>query len=414
MTDPSMTDQASGDAATSKRKDVMDGRERLLMTLRGERADRVPIAPFLYYNAVYEMFGYEPDLHSFFDPADFDVIEKFVEYCVHFGFDVLHSLGSVWDFWAARCTQADGSLMRACDDWDVAVSDERHGDDMRRTVVLTTPGGKLQLVEIYKRTSKYLIVCAPEEYLVKTPADLDLLRRYMPPADSMDCRLVTRARAATGTLGLVASCTNGAFNQAAVLRSFEQLMIDPFIDEGFYKELMEFAVERVILRNRKLVASGADVIEVAGNLAGSSVGPAFFRNHVMAYENEVIRAIHATGAPIIYHNCGTTARVMDLYNEMEIDCLGYLSPPPLGDVELADALRVLRPGMAIRGNIDQVDFMVSATPAQVAERVRDVVELAKPRGNLILSTTDFFFDGTPYANIEAFSAAGHTYGGYPR
>lgn len=408
-----MTDLASG-AATNERKDGMDGRERLLTTLRGERADRVPIAPFLYYNAVYEMFGYVPDIHSFFDPPDFDVIEKFVEYCVHFGFDVLHSLGSVWDYWAARSTQADGSLMHACDDWDVAVSDERHGDDMRRTVVFTTPGGKLQLVEIYKRTSKYLIVCAPQEYLVKTAADLDLLQRYMPPADQMDCRLVSRARAATGRLGLVSSCTNGAFNQAAVFRNFEQLMMDPLVDEGFYRALMEFVVPAVIRRNQKLVASGADVIEVAGNLAGSSVGPAFFRDHVIAYEKEVIQAIHATGAPIIYHNCGTAARVLDLYNDMEIDCLGYLSPPPFGDVDLGEALRTLRPEMSIRGNIDQVDFMVSATPAQVTERVRTVVEQAKPRGNLILSTTDFFFDGTPYANIEAFSQAGHVYGGYER
>ena len=34
---------------------MMDGRERLLTALRGERADRVPVAPFLYFNSGYEM-----------------------------------------------------------------------------------------------------------------------------------------------------------------------------------------------------------------------------------------------------------------------------------------------------------------------------------------------------------------------
>jgi hypothetical protein len=390
----------------------MNGRERLLRTLHGERADRVPIAPFLYYNAIYEMFDHVPEIDTFFDPPDFDVIEKFVEYCDRFGFDVMHSLGSVWDYWAARSTQAGGGILQPQDGWDVAISDEPRGDDVRRTVTFTTPGGQLRLVEIYQRTSKYLIVCGPEEYLIKTPADLDLLERYMPPADAMDCSLVSRARAATGDLGLVASCTNGAFNQAAVFRNVEELMADPYVDEGFYRSLMEFCVRGVTARNRKLVASGADVIEVAGNLAGSAVGPAFFRDHVMDYEKRIIGALHESGVPLVYHNCGTAARVMHLYNEMDIDCLGYLAEPPFGDTDLDEALRTLRPGMALRGNIDQVDFLVKATPAQVRERVRDVLAKAKPRGNLILSTTDFFFDGTPYENIDAFADAGREFGVY--
>ena len=390
----------------------MNGRERLLRTLHGERADRVPIAPFLYYNAVYEMFDYVPDMDTFFDPPDFDPIEKFVEYCDHFGFDVLHSLGTVWDFWNARTTQADGTILRAWDDWDVTVSDERKGDDKRRTVTITTPGGQLRLVEVYKRTSKYLIVSAPEEYLIKTSADFELLRKYMPPADAMDCRLIRRAKVATGDKGLVATCTNGAFNQAAVFRSLEELMTDPAIDEGFYREMMEFFVEWVIRRDLKCIENGADVVEVAANLASSTVGPRFFESQVMGYENRVINALHAVGIPIIYHNCGPAAKIMHLYNEMDIDCLGYLVPPPFGDVDLDAALQVLKPSMALRGNIDQVEFMVTATPEQVSERVVQVVEKAKTRGNLILSTTDFFFDGTPYENIHAFTAAGMEHGRY--
>jgi uroporphyrinogen decarboxylase len=390
----------------------MNGRERLSRTLRGERADRVPIAPFTYYNAIYEMFDHVPDIDTYFDPPGFDVIGKFVEYCDHFGFDVLHTLGSVWDYRTARSTQAERTMLQPQDGWDVAVSDEPHGDGMRRTVVFRTPGGTLRLVEVYQRTSKYLIVCSPEEYLVKSAADFDLLQRYMPRADALDCSLVTRARASTGDRGLVASCTNGAFNLAATFRSVEELMTDPVVDEGFYRSMMEFFTADAIGRNRRLIESGADVIEVAANLAGSSVGPSFFRNYVMEYESQVIDAIHQAGAPMIYHNCGTASRVMHLYNEMAIDCLGYLVPPPFGDVDLDEALRVLRPGMALRGNIDQVEFLMTATPAQVRERVRELLEKAMPRGNLILSTTDFCFDGTPYENLEAMSAAGHDFGVY--
>jgi uroporphyrinogen-III decarboxylase len=81
-------------------------------------------------------------------------------------------------------------------------------------------------------------------------------------------------------------------------------------------------------------------------------------------------------------------------------------------VELDEALRVIRPDMILRGNIDQVEFLVKATPAEIKARVKDVLDKVRPRGNFILSTTDFFFDGCPYENIMAFADAGREYGVY--
>ena len=53
----------------------MTSRERLLNCLRKAPTDRVPVAPFLYYNNVYEMFGYVPRMGDFFDPEDFEGVE---------------------------------------------------------------------------------------------------------------------------------------------------------------------------------------------------------------------------------------------------------------------------------------------------------------------------------------------------
>ncbi len=161
-----------------------------------------------------------------------------------------------------------------------------------------------------------------------------------------------------------------------------------------------------------MVANGADVIEMAGHLVSSMVGPRFAKEYAMEYENRLAKAIHEMGALVIFHNCGDAAKVMHLYNDLDIDCWGYLTPPPFGDVDLDEALRVIRPDIALRGNIDQVEFMMQATPQEVRERVRDLLLKVKPRGNWILSTTDFFFDGTPYENIRAFAEAGLEYGWY--
>lgn len=389
----------------------MNGRERLLKALKHEPTDRVPVAPFTYYNAIYEMFGYEPKIASFFNPPDFDPVEKFVEYCDYFGFDVLHVLGSVWDIWVGN-TLMDQTIARSADNWDVTIEDESKGEDeLLRTVMIQTPDGGLRHVEEHKRTSKYLIVSATTEALIKTRQDFEILRQYAPEADRMDCQLITRARKATGDKGLVTANTHGTFNILGLFRKLEDVLVDPILDEGLYREMVEYFLPRLVQRAKKMIEAGADVIEVAGHWTGQ-VGPKIFQKYIFENENRLLKAIHEMGAPVIYHNCGDAAKIMRFYNDLEIDCWGYLTPPPYADVILEEALAVLRPTLTLRGNIDQIDFLMKATPDQVKEKVRQVLTTVKPRGNWILSTTDFFFDGTPYENIQALAEAGREYGWY--
>lgn len=379
----------------------MTSRERLLNCLRREPTDRVPVAPFLYYNSVYEMFGYIPRMGAFFDPEDFDPFPKFVDYCERFGFDCMHTLGSAWSAYR---------LDQPADNWDVEVETTGEGDEIRRAFTIHTPAGNLRQVENFRRSSTYLIVSAIEEYLIKTPADFEILARYAPLPEATDCRLVSRARAAVGDRGLAVTCTHGAFNSLNMFRKLDDLMADPLTDEGFYRAMMEFTVGRLMRQQRKFVAAGADVIEMGGNMATSAVGPRFFEKFVLDYENRLASDAREAGAFVVYHNCGDAAKIMHLYNRLDIDVWGYLTPRPFGDVDLDQALKVIRPDLVLRGNVDQVEFLVKASPDDIRAHVRDLLAKVRPRGNWILSTTDFFFDDTPYANIQAFAEAGREFG----
>jgi len=227
----------------------------------------------------------------------------------------------------------------------------------------------------------------------------------------MDCQLISRASKAVGDKGLVTDNTHGTFNILGMFRSLEEILVDPILDEGFYREMVEYFLPRLILRAKKMVESGADVIEVAGHWTGQ-VGPKIFQKYIFEYENRLVNAIHDLGALVIYHNCGDAAKIMRFYNDLDIDCWGYLTPPPYADVVLDEALEILRPTLTLRGNIDQVDFLVNATPEKVRDKVHEVLMKVKPRGNWILSTTDFCFDGTPYANLHALGEAGLEFGIY--
>ncbi|MHB0998296.1 MAG: uroporphyrinogen decarboxylase family protein [Armatimonadota bacterium] len=389
----------------------MTGRERLLRTFRREPVDRIPVAPFLYYNSIYEMFDYEPQIDTFYDPPDFDPITKYVEFCGYFGFDVLHVMGSVWDQYL-HSTLCDRSITESDENWDVSIVDEGDEASRHRVITIRTPDGNLTQVEDYKKSSKYLVVQAINEHLIKTLEDFEILRKYLPPADKMDLSFIRRARAAVGDKGLVDTNNHGAFNILSMFRKLDDIMVDPILDEGFYREMMEFFMERQILRIGRMVEAGGEVIEIAAQLATSMVGADFYRKYVLDYEKRLVKAIHDAGAFVTLHNCGDAAKIMHLYNELDIDCWGYLTPPPFGDVDLDEALEVMNPDLVLKGNIDQVEFMRSATPDEVREKVRDLIVKVKPRGNFILSTTDFLFDGTPYENIRAFAEAGIEYGRY--
>lgn len=382
---------------------VLTGRERLLRTFRGEPVDRMPVGPFLWRNNIYEMFKYVPTIDTFFNPPDFDPIEGFVAYCDHFGFDVMNTLGWVWN---------SHDVDKPWENWDVVVTWEGSGDERKKITDIRTPGGNLRQTQNWRRSSRYLIVNANDEHLIKTKEDFELFVKYGPPANLIDTSAVTRARRATGEKGVVDCPTLGTFNTLGVFRRADEVLMDPLTDKGWYHAMMSYFTDYLETQMRECVAAGADIIEIGGNLATSAVGPVYFRDFVLEYETRLAKAAHEAGAFTIYHNCGDAAKIMHLYNEMDIDCWGYLTPPPYGDVHLEDALRIMRPSMVLRGNIDQVEFLVRASPGEVKEHVRRVLETVRPRGNWILSTTDFFFDGCPYDNIMAFSEAGHEFGHY--
>jgi len=380
----------------------MNSRELLIATLQGKRTERVPVSPFIAGNNIYEMFHYEPEIDTFFEPPDFDLAERFVDYHDHFGFDVLYTLGHL----------ADRYIPSSAENWDVTITREGDRDKQRRTTIVRTPDGKLRQVMDFNRSSKYMVVLAMHKYLIETPRDFEIFAQYVPPAELLDCDLMQRARKAVGDKGLVNICTHGAFNTVAQFRQLESVMMDPLSDEAFYRAMIRFLLDWQMALIRKVIKAGADCIEIGGNMATSGVGPAYFQRYVRDYENELARAIHAEGAYVVYHNCGDAQQIMHLYNDMDIDMWGYLTGPPFGDVILDDVLRIIRPNMALRGNIDQVEFLRNATPQQIKQRVCELLQKVKPRGNWILSTTDFPFDGLPYANMQALADAGREYGRY--
>jgi uroporphyrinogen-III decarboxylase len=214
--------------------------------------------------------------------------------------------------------------------------------------------------------------------------------------------------------GMIAPWIQGAFNHLAFYyRKLDDLLMDAMINAPFYNRMMEYFLER----NKQIIAqyinARVDAFSYAGNIAsGKLIGVEFFQKYVFPYEKHLIDFIKSKGVYVQYHNCGYGMRLFPAYKDLGMNVYESMTPPPFGDTDFELAIEVMPKLITLSGNIDQIEFLKTATPMQVRQKVKEILEKAKKRGNFILSTTDYFGEGTPHENIFAFAQAGKEYGVY--
>ena len=116
----------------------------------------------------------------------------------------------------------------------------------------------------------------------------------------------------------------------------------------------------------------------------------------------------------IYHvyDDGKMMRTLGDYVDAGADVVETLTPPPVGDVDLAEAKRRYGDRTCLKGYVDLLYVLKMGTPALVERTVREAIEVAAPGGGFILGTSDSIREGTPMANLNAYFEAARTYGAY--
>ncbi len=373
----------------------MTSREFLIRTIRGEKVDRVAVAPFIFNNFI----------HEFYHSNDVDTVEKGIEVYKHFGFDII----------LRTCNMFDYLDETACDskNWRVAQTRTDEGKQWSVSTTIRTPEKELRQVKRYSQATEYEAVEAVVEYYVKDEDDFEQFVKYQPQVPTYDCSSIRRARELLGDDGLAAPWAQGAFNSVSFFRKLDDLIVDPYVDPDFYRRMILYFSGRMFETIRQFAAAGADIVCCGGNVGNATmVGPNFFRDFILPYEIEFTKKVKDLGLFYLYHNCGDAALLLDQYSAIDMNIFETLTPKPYGDTTLEDALQKIDRKITLSGNLDQISFLKTATEDQVREKVREILETVKPRGNFILAATDYFSEGTPYENIRAFSEAGREYGRY--
>jgi uroporphyrinogen decarboxylase len=145
-----------------------------------------------------------------------------------------------------------------------------------------------------------------------------------------------------------------------------------------------------------MCATGIDAMKISSPFAGAGfLSRKFYSRFVLPYERRLARKIRDRGVHVYTHTCGAIGDRLDLLLEAGVSGIECLDPPPLGNVELSEAKRVMQGRAFIKGNVDSVNVLLHGTHDDVVRDVSERLRIGKEGGGFILSTACSVAPGVP-------------------
>jgi uroporphyrinogen-III decarboxylase len=368
----------------------MTSRERLLCVLNGEIPDEVPVSPFVQ----------EEYLSWYFNKKDTDRLIDAVKLAEELEFDLI----------TRQYLYASPYFMKiSAPNWDVDVKNEIRQGNYYRITKINTPGGELKQIEAAPYNENILsgIHFSTIEYLISRVEDFELFKKYLPPMPDSEKELIIEsgrfAKKTIGARGVNCPWSLGSvYNLASTYISVQEMMTDCLAEEEFYREYMDLFTALVTESYSIFADSEFDCVGIQGNIAnGAMLGEKLFNQVVFPFEKKALKVLEEAGKPTIYHNCGKARSLYPCYKNLGISVWETVAPPPQGDNNFKDAKDFFGGDLILSGNLDQVHFLKSASPAEIEQKAASLMEIGKPGGHFIFAASDYLEHGTPLENVKA-------------
>ena len=384
---------------------VMTSKERLWAAARHEEVDKVPCSPRL-----------GQALRILYDDcatADSDLAlraeaDDEIDLDPHF----LIGTGVPNVLWT------DDDNPRGLKDVQIVLSVEDDGPCDIITRVVRTPVGQLREVLRKPKPGRLEYGLSPNparlERLVKGPEDLNALRYLVPdPANYPIGRAYHDTVQHVGERGMVLAQIRSPLDaQAGAAYALEDMMVDYFERRDFLNELLRIWFDKMMAETTAVLEAGADAIFASWYFCSLSVGwsPAIFREVFLPMIKAHVELVHAYDAIYDYYDDGLCMGIADMIEGAGVDVFETLTPPPVGDVDLAELKRRIGDRVCLKGYGDLLWVIKHGTPEDVESMVREAMEVAAPGGGFIMGTSDSIREGTPRENVVAYFTAAREYG----
>ena len=161
------------------------------------------------------------------------------------------------------------------------------------------------------------------------------------------------------------------------------------------------------------IEAGVDAINFSAPWTGQNFISLEMYENVIAPAQHVIADLCAKkNVPCYCHTCGSIDDRLELIIDLGFSGVECLDPPPLGHVELKDAVKRIGHRAFIKGNMDPVNVLMNGTTAQVRENAIQCLEDGMKAKGFILSTACAIAPATPAENLDVLYEVVEKYGYY--
>jgi len=375
----------------------MTPKERFLLALRGEKADRLPVTTHHVQPYFLNTYMKGKSDQEFFD---------------HFGLDPI--------YWAISImpnvkrneymdpTQSEDTIPYSrrviSDNWRVEEIEIPNQAYETKRYNIITPRKTLSIVLQSNPHTSWIV-----EHLIKEKSEIEILSEYM-PVPLCNIEEVNRLADEYNSKGLFRSHIPGfeiygqpgCWQDASVCLGIEKLIIETFMDPEWVHTFLNILQKRKLEYTRSLVGAKFDLIELGGGDASTTViSPDIFNEFVAPYDAKIIDVAHHAGQKVVYHTCGGMMPILEDIAAMKVDAMETFTPVGMGgDVDLAKAKRRIGNKVCMIGGFDQFHFLTDCTEEETRKEVRRCFKAAGEGGGFILSPSDHFFD----ANLKLIGA----------
>jgi uroporphyrinogen decarboxylase len=379
----------------------MTSKERLLTAIRHEEPDRVPVGPRVWA-WLKDYYGSSSWLYELRAAREFD-------------FDPMLYIDSPYPNYISTFRAEYENLNEVKVNLELARFDTE--TLIKRTIY--TPAGMLRdCIRRPKPNVGYGTDPDPhwEERIVKGPEDLEALAFLIPQPDPSGYVDVVGIQDAVRDQGLVNLYVNSPIDHGAGwCMDLDDLMIASLGQPDFVHNLLEVFHKYTLDQTRCALEAGIQVIFTPWYFASMSVGwsPKFYESFILPLVKEQVELVHDFGGIYHYYDDGKVTPILNWIADAGVDILSTLPPPPMGDVDLAQAKAAVGDRICLNGNIDLLHVIKEGTPELIQEKVRQAILDAAEGGGFILGTSDSIRE-TSIENVRAYFEAGRRYGNYSR
>ena len=309
----------------------MSPRDRLLRTLRGEKADRVPLVLEGFTCADREQ------VEAIADPARREIAERI------FG---RTAAAIACDSYVNRHLVTPPQFMKE-------VSREEIGGNVRVTTEITTPGGKLTAVTERNPISNTVWTV---KYPVESLEDIEKIRSVpwrlpegLAPPD------VSNAPADFDKRFIVRTGVSSPFVCAAGMMPYDCFLELCATELELIRELTAQCCERILSVLEVLLApKTVEYVWMGGCewLTPPMGSPKLYEQLVQVFEERVISRVHQAGAIAHVHCHGNVRSTLELVVRRGGDYFEPVEPPPDGDIGFAEAKALAAGRMTLGGNVE--------------------------------------------------------------